>query len=304
MVLAIQIGIILMVVIFAYFFAVDLMAHKEDIKGKERVLGIAAVSNITLFFDTLGIGCYAPMTASFKFFKLVKDRYIPGTLNTACVVSMAVESLIYITVIEVETVTLVTLIVASSIGAFLGAGIVSKLPVNKMRLGMGAALLVVAIVMLLGMFDLMPIGGEAIGIAGFKLVISAIVCFVLGALMTIGIGAYAPIMALVYLMGLSPAVAFPIMMGACAFLIPAAGIRFVRESSGAKAVYDRKAALVANTIGIGGIFVAAFLVKSMPLGVLKWLVVAVIIYTGIVMLRDGLRKGVEDEPISTGQQSA
>lgn len=298
MVLAIQIGIVLMVLVFACFFIGDLRKHKETIKGKNRILGLTAVANITLFFDTLGIGCYAPMTACFKFSKLVQDRYIPGTLNTACVVSMAVESLIYITVIQVEAVTLVTLIIASSIGAFFGAGIVAKLPVNKMRLGMGCALLAVAAIMLLGMLDLMPVGGEAIGLSGMRLVISALVCLVLGALMTIGIGAYAPIMALVYLMGLSPAVAFPIMMGSCAFLIPAAAVRFVKEG-----VYDRKAALVTNTIGIGGIFVAAFLVKSMPLAILKWLVVAVIIYTGIVMLRDGIKKRTE-ETSKPGQKDA
>jgi hypothetical protein len=41
-------------------------------------IGIGFVTN---FFDTLGIGSYAPTTALFRFFKLVPDEKIPGTLT-------------------------------------------------------------------------------------------------------------------------------------------------------------------------------------------------------------------------------
>ncbi|MEG2638241.1 MAG: permease [Clostridiales bacterium] len=302
--LLINIGIILFALAFAVVFVKDLLAHKADLKvgGIKSTVSLSLISVVALFFDTLGIGCYAPLTACYKTFKLVPDRLIPGTLNAACVMSMAFESIIFITVIEVETLTLVVLIGAAAIGAFIGAGFVSKLPVNKMRIGMGIALAAVVVTMLLGLLDLMPIGGEAIGITGIKLVISAVFCFIFGALMTIGVGAYAPIMALVYLMGLSPAVAFPIMMGSCAYLIPAAAIRFVREGSKQeRPTYHRKAALITNTVGIIGAAVAAFLVTSLPLTVLKWLVVCVVAYTSIVMFRDGLKKKADDEDMPSTQ---
>lgn len=293
-------GIVLITLVFLAFFIVDLIKHKEDLKdgGIVKTIKASAISIVTLFFDTLGIGCYAPMTASFKGLKVMDDRLIPGTLNTACTVAMSFEAIVFITKVEVEALTLIVLVGSATIGAFIGAGLVARLPVKKMRLGMGCALLVVVGVMLLGMFGLMPVGGEAVALTGAKLVISGVLCFIFGALMTIGVGAYAPIMATVYLMGLSPLVAFPVMMGACAYLIPAAGIRFIK-----KGAYDRKTALIANTIGLIGVAIAVFWITSMDLYILKWLVVVVVTYTGIVMLRDGIRKQAgpsAGEPISNG----
>ncbi|HIZ77927.1 MAG TPA: sulfite exporter TauE/SafE family protein [Firmicutes bacterium] len=290
-------GIVLLTAIFFIYYIRDLIDHKEDLRdgGTKSTVLLSICSNVILFFDTLGIGAYAPSTVCFKGFKLVPDRLIPGTLNAACAVSMAVESVVFITTVEVETVTLVTLIAASTVGAFLGAGFVSKLPLSKMQIGLGGALLIVAFTLIIGALGLMPVGGEAIALTGAKLVVSAIFCFIFGALMTIGVGAYALIMGLVCLMGLSPAAAFPITFGACAYLIPAASIRFVRETrknekmGNARPVYHRKAVLIYSTIGLIGPLVACFLITSLPLNVLKWLVAAVVTYTAITMLRGGLK---------------
>jgi uncharacterized membrane protein YfcA len=176
------------------------------------------------------------------------------------------------------------MLASATLGAVLGAGIGSKLPEKKIQLGMGIALLIVALIFIAGLFNLMPVGGDAIGLTGTKLVIGVVGNFILGALMTIGIGLYAPCMALVYALGMSPRVAFPIMMGSCAFLMPAASIKFVQEGA-----YDRKASVAITIAGSLGVLVAAYLVKSMPLTLLKWLVVFVIIYTAITMLRSAMR---------------
>lgn len=276
---------------FIIFFARDLKAHRHDLKGRKGFWGMFAVGNITVFFDTLGIGNFAPRTACFKLFKMVDDVNIPGTLNAGSAISMSVESLIYINSVEVEAATLISLILSAGLGSFLGAGFVSKLSVNKIRIGMGIALIVVVFVMLMGQLNLMPVGGEALGLHGSKLAVAVVVCFCLGVLMTIGIGAYAPTMALVYLLGMDPLVAFPIMMGSCSLICCSAGIRFVKEGK-----YDRKAVLNLSTVGLLGIFVAVFLITSMPLYVLKWLVICVITYTSIVMLRDGLKKNAKVAP--------
>lgn len=274
----------LLILLTGYFTIVFLRdylkASKEGNLESSNFLALGGVGFITNFFDTLGIGSFAPLTALLKFFKLTHDRTIPGTLNASCTIPVTVEALIFITVIKVEPITLFAMLVSATIGAFIGAGIVSKLDEKKVQLGMGVALLIVALVMLASQLKLMPVGGDAIGLTGIKLIIAVIANFILGALMTLGIGLYAPCMALVFALGMSPKVAFPIMMGSCAFLMPVASAKFVKEGA-----YDRKASMAITLFGSVGVLVAAYIVKSLPLNVLTWLVICVIIYTSIAMFR-------------------
>jgi uncharacterized membrane protein YfcA len=266
---------------FAFVFFKDYAkAQKEGKLESTSFLSLGAVGFVTNFFDTLGIGSFAPTTALLKNFKLSADRTIPGTLNVACTIPVVIEALIFITVIDVEPITLVSMLAAATLGAFFGAGIVSKLPERKIQLGMGVALLVVVCVMLAGQLGLMPSGGDAIGLTGVKLVAAVVGNFILGALMTLGIGLYAPCMALVFALGLSPKVAFPIMMGSCAFLMPVAAAKFIKEGA-----YDRKASMAITVFGTVGVLIAAYIVKSLPLDVLRWLVDAVIIYTAVMMFK-------------------
>ncbi len=278
--------LVLLTVYFAIVFFKDYAkATKEGNLEESNFIALGAVGFVTNFFDTLGIGSFAPLTALLKFFKLTHDRTIPGTLNVSCTIPVVVEALIFITVIKVEPVTLFAMLVSATVGAFIGAGIVSKLDEKKVQLGMGAALLVVALVMLAGQLKLMPVGGEAIGLTGGKLIIAVIANFILGALMTLGIGLYAPCMALVFALGMSPKVAFPIMMGSCAFLMPVAAAKFVQEGA-----YDRKASMAITIFGVVGVLIAAYIVKTLPLKILTWLVICVIIYTSIAMFRSANKK--------------
>ncbi|WP_027632699.1 sulfite exporter TauE/SafE family protein [Clostridium hydrogeniformans] len=267
--------------VFAVFYIKDVIsAGKEGNLGEGNFV-IAGVSGFVVnFFDTLGIGAFAPLTALLKGFKLTRDKLIPGTLNVSCTIPVVLEAFIFIDGIKVEPVTLIGMLAAAAIGAVLGAGFVSKLDEKKIQLFMAVALLAVALIMLASQLGLMPIGGEEIGLSGVKLVIAIVANFILGALMTVGIGLYAPCMALVYALGMSPAVAFPIMMGSCAFLMPSASLKFVKEGA-----YDKKASIAITIFGSCGVFIAAYLVKSLPLDILKWLVVVVILYTSITMFR-------------------
>lgn len=264
---------------FSFIFFRDLYKYRSQFSSASPMT-LSAIGFITNFFDTLGIGSFAQLTAFFKFFKLVPDRIIPGTLNVSCCIPVVLEALIFTTIIEVEPITLVVMIIAAMLGAVIGAGLVARLPVDKVRLYMGIALLTVAAIILAGLLGVMPVGGDAIALTGSNMVIGAVGNFFLGALMTIGIGLFAPCMALVYALGLSPRVAFPIMMASCAFLQPAASIKFIQTGA-----YDRKASLWIALAGSFGVLVAAYIVKSLPLLVLKWVVVCVIIYTGVTMIR-------------------
>lgn len=271
----------LLTLYFSIVFIKDYMlALKEGRLEKPSFLATGAVGFATNFFDTLGIGSFAPTTALLKQFKLTNDRTMPGTLNVSCTIPVVLEAFIFITVIKVDPITLIAMLGAATIGAILGAGFVAKLDVKKIQLAMGVALLVVAFIMIAQQLKMFPSGGDAIGLTGAKLIFAIIANFILGALMTLGIGLYAPCMALVFALGLSPAIAFPIMMGSCAFLMPAASVKFVKEGA-----YDRKASMAITVFGVVAVLIAAYIVKSLPLDILKWLVVVVIIYTSAMMFK-------------------
>jgi uncharacterized membrane protein YfcA len=235
---------------------------------------------VTNFFDTLGVGSFAPTTSVFKLFRLVPDEKIPGTLNTGHALPTVVQALIFIAVVKVDPITLVGMIAAAVIGSWIGSGVVTKLPRRAIQVGMGVALLVAALLFILRIFNEGPEDGIATGLSGSLLVVAIAVNLVLGALMTLGIGLYAPCLILVSLLGMSSDAAFPIMMGSCAFLMPVAGLRFIPAGS-----YDVRAAIGLTLGGIPGVLIAAFIVKSLPLDWLRWLVVVVVLYAAVAMLR-------------------
>lgn len=246
------------------------------------LLGIA-IGFVTNFLDTLGIGSFAPTTAMYKLWRVVPDETIPGTLNVGDAIPTVVEALIFIAIVNVDALTLIALILAAILGAYLGAGVVARLSRTQVQIGMGAALLVAAVLFALKNLSVLPGGGSALGLQGVLLAVGIFVNFCLGALMTLGIGLYAPAMIMVSLLGMSPLAAFPIMMGSCAFLMPVASVRFIRLNR-----YDLGAALGLTIGGVPGVLIAAYIVKSLPLTAVRWLVVVVVIYAAVAMLRSAL----------------
>jgi len=279
---AIWITLIILSIFFIYVLSKDVIKHQKVLENVS-VVKTALIGFVVNFFDVLGIGAFAPQTALLKFTKQTEDRVLPGTLNVSNTIPVLIQALIFIQIVEVESITLISMLLSAAAGAILGAGIVAKLPVRKIQLTMGFALLVTAFFMLSGQMNWIQGGGEAIGLTGGKLALAIGANFILGAFMTVGIGLYAPCMALVYALGMSPLVAFPIMMGSCAFLMPPASAKFIKEGA-----YNRKASVSMAIPGIIAVLVAAFLVKSLPLSTLRWVVIVVIVYTSLVMFKSAL----------------
>ena len=282
MTIAIWIALIILSIFFIYVLSKDVIKHRKVLENIS-VVKTALIGFIVNFFDVLGIGAFAPQTALLKFTKQTEDRILPGTLNVSNTIPVLIQALIFIQIVEVEPITLISMLLSAAAGAILGAGIVAKLSVRKIQLTMGFALLVTAFFMLSGQMNWIQNGGEAIGLSGGKLALAIGANFILGAFMTVGIGLYAPCMALVYALGMSPLVAFPIMMGSCAFLMPPASAKFIKEGA-----YNRKASVSMAIPGIIAVLIAAFLVKSLPLNTLRWMVIVVIIYTSLVMFKSAL----------------
>jgi uncharacterized membrane protein YfcA len=234
----------------------------------------------TNFFDTLGIGSFATTTTIYRLFRRVDDQEIPGTLNVGHAIPTVAQAWIYTTLVQVDFATLALLILAAVGGSWIGAAVVSRMPRAAIQRGMGVALLLAAVLMVMTALNRMPGGGEATALRGGALILACGINFVLGALMTLGIGLYAPCMIMVSLMGMNPTVAFPIMMGSCAFLMPVAGLQFIRTGR-----YNLRAALGLTLGGVPAVLLAAFLVRSLNLATVRWLVVVVVVYTAVMLLR-------------------
>ena len=238
-----------------------------------------AIGFVTNFFDTLGIGSYATTTAVFKLRNMVPVKLIPGTLNVGHALAVIAQAFIFTTLVPVEPLTLVSMIAAAVVGSWVGAGVVVHWPRRKIQIGMGLALLGAAALMMMTQLNLVPGGGDELGLTGTQLAAGLAGNFVLGVLMMLGIGLYAPCMILVYLLGMRPTAAFPIMMCSCAFLMPVSSVQFVRTR-----MYDLQAALGLAIGGVPAVLLAAFLVRSLPLSAVRWLVVVVVVYTALNML--------------------
>src|SRR5262245_8123140 len=239
---------------------------------------------VTNFFDTLGIGSFATTTALYRLFHLVPDELIPGTIIVGDALPVLTQAVLFISIVRVDRFQMTALIAVCVAGGWIGAGIVASLSRRAVQLGLGGALLAAAVFMLVGMIGGFPAGGTALAFSPRAFAIALVVNFVLGALLTLGVGNYAPSLVVFSLLGIDPRAAFPIMMGSGALVAVIAGVRFVRADR-----FHRRAALGLTAAGVPGVIVAVWLVKSLPLDALRWLVLIVVAYTSAGLLRSGMR---------------
>lgn len=267
--------------VFAAIWFVQLRRLKRERADEKIAPGPIelVIGFISDFLDTLGISSFATTTAMFRTAKAVGDRQLPGTLNVGHALPTVLQAFIYIVLVEVDFLTLAAMIAASMLGAGLGANAVARLSERAVRLGMGIALLLAAGLIFARLRGLLPGGSDALELRGVWLALGVLGNFMLGALMTLGIGLYAPCMILVSLLGMNPKAAFPIMMGSCAFLMPVASRTFMKQGA-----YHPRAALGLALGGLPAVWIAAYIVKELELTTMRWLVLGVVLYTGISLL--------------------
>jgi uncharacterized membrane protein YfcA len=241
-----------------------------------------AIGYVTNFLDTLGIGSYAQITALFKLRGRPEDELIPGTLNVGSAVPSFLGSLLFFGVVPVEPVLLASMVISSGIGAWVGAGLVSRMPRRGIQLFMGVALLIAAAFFAMTALGVLPPSGTAMGLSGWRFAVAVLANFGFGALMCIGIGNYAPSMVLLGLLGMHPIAAYPIMIGSDGVLIPVATLGFLRSGR-----FSHGCALGLTLGGILGTLCAFPIVNRIAehLTLMRWLVVVVIIYAAVSMLR-------------------
>ena len=283
-----KIGLLGVLVIVNILFVLGWIRAARNRAQRERpTLGDIAIGFSTDFFDALGIGSFAPTTAIYKVRGTPRDELIPGTLNVGHNPAAFAETVIFVTVVAVDPALLASMVGSATVGAWLGAGVVSRLPRRAIQVFMGAALLIAAMFFAMANLGAFPAGGTAMALEGWRFGLAVAVNFVLGALTTVGIGPYAPSMVLLALLGLHPLGAYPIMMGTCGIVQPVASLRFFKSG---RFAWGPSLGLALG--GVFGVLIAVFVVKQLPLAVLRWLVIVVVSYAAVSMLRSARRETV------------
>jgi len=284
---AVLMALILVNVAFAVGWVAAVRRH--GLRGRPQAAD-AAIGALTTFLDTLGIGSFAPTTALLKFRGKVADELIPGTLNVGLNAAGLIETLLFIQVVAVQPALLAAMVASSAAGAWLGSGIVSRMPRRSIQLFMGAALLIAATFFAMTNLGAFPAGGAAFSLAGWRFPFAVAVSFVLGALMCVGIGNYAPLMILLSLLGMAPIAAYPIMMASDGLLMPVASLGFFRSGR-----FSHVASLGLTVVSFAGVLSAFSILKyvlEQPGGVrvIRWLVTGVVVYSAVAMLRSARRE--------------
>ena len=271
---------IIQIVLITYAVVVGTIIIRDFIKNREKDMSVKMqvahyiLGFVVNFFDALGIGSFAPTCAAYAGFKMIDDdRKVPGTMNAGVAIPVIFEALLFITAVEVKLTTLVPMVLCGIIGSLVGTRFQTKVSERMIQFILGLALFLGA------KLGILPGGGMAVGLVGTKLVIACICNFILGFTLCFGIGNYAPCMCIVYFLGMSPLVAFPIMMCSGAMVSPTTGILNIKAGN-----VNRNAIMGMAAGGVIGVAIAVYIVKSMPISVLQWLVIAVVLYSSVTMV--------------------
>jgi uncharacterized membrane protein YfcA len=244
-----------------------------------EAIGLGAATN---FFDTLGIGSFAPTMAWFKFRRLVPDRLIPCTMIVGHTLPSLAQAIIFLILlgVYVDPTLLVGSIVAFLMGGMLGVPLATRARVWIVQAIVGLGLILAAILYAMSNLHMLPGGGTATGLSLPLLIVAILASFGFGILLNFGIGNYAPTLVLLSLMGMDPRLCFPIMATSAGLTAAGASVRYI-------SIGEIDLRIVAGMAigGIPAVLVAAFIVKSLPVEFLRWLVILVVLYAAILMLR-------------------
>lgn len=282
------IQLFLLALIIGIFVTILGHAKQKKIDLKEKFFTGLWIGYVTDLLDTLGIGTFATTTTLFKVTKLVDDdRKIPATLTTAHVIPVMVEALCFITIVKVDTTTLVCMALSSFTGAFVGARITKNWNTRKVQRVLGALLILAAFVMVYRMAANPGAGisDDARGLTGIWLLVGMVFDFVVGLLMTMGLGNYAPELIFFSLMGINPSVALPVMMLDASMILVAGSNEFIKSD---RVNWPGVLGIIIG--GVLGVLTAAVFLSNLDINNLKILVIFIALYTGGTLLRSSILK--------------
>ena len=268
--------------ILVYAIALARAAIGQRVRPNVEALGLGAVVS---FFDTLGIGSFAPTTAWLKFRKLVPDRLIPPTMVVGLTPPAMAESIIFLILlgVMVDPKLLFGSAIATMLGGIIGAPLVARARVWIVQLTVAIGLMLSATAYAMTNLNLFPGGGSATGLPVGLTVLAIVASFGFGLLANFGVGNYAPTLVMLSLMGMDPRLCFPIMATGGSLMGAGASVRHIAIGQ-----IDLRVVLGLAIGGIPAVLIAAFIVKSMSVELLRWLVIVVVLYASAIMFRAAL----------------
>ena len=271
--------IVLGIAILVYAVALIRAAIARRVRPDAEALALGAVVN---FFDTLGIGSFATTAAWLNFRKLVPDRLIPPTMVVGLTPPAMAQSIIFLILLGVfvDPVLLVGAALATMVGGLVGAPLVARAKVWIVQLTVAIGLALAATAYAMANLHLFPAGGTATGLPLGQTLLAIAASFGFGVLANFGVGNYAPTLVMLSLMGMDPKLCFPIMAAGGSLMGAGASVRHFAIGE-----IDLRIVLGLAIGGIPAVLVAALIVKSMPIDVLRWLVLVVVVYASVTMFR-------------------
>jgi uncharacterized membrane protein YfcA len=275
MLIALLLPVCLALLVYAVVLVRAAIARRT-MPNAESVLAGAVVN----FFDTLGIGSFATTTAWLKFRRLVPDRLIPPTMLVGLTPPVMLESIVFLVLLGVfvDPILLFGCAIATMLGGLVGAPLVARARVWVVQLIVGIGLVLAATAYAMTNLHLFPGGGVATGLPLGLTTVAIAASFAFGILANFGVGNYAPTLVLLSLMGMDPRLCFPIMAAGGSLMGAGASVRHLNIGE-----VDLRIVLGLALGGIPAVLIAALVVKTLPLELLRWLVFVVVVYTAAVM---------------------
>lgn len=280
--------LILGLAILVYAVALVRAALARRVGPSVEALGLGAVVN---FFDALGIGSFATTAAWLRFRHLVPDRLIPPTMVVGLTPPAMAESIIFLILlgVRVDPLLLAGCAIATMLGGIVGAPLVATARVWIVQLTVAIGLTLAAAAYVMTSLHLFPAGGSAGSLPPLQTLLAVAMSFGLGILANFGVGNFAPTLVVLSLMGMDPRLCFPIMAAGGSLMGAGASVRHFAIGE-----VDLRIVLGLAIGGIPAVLVAALLVKSMPVDLLRWLVLVIIVYAAAVMYAAAI-KGRREE---------
>lgn len=257
-----KLGLVGLFIIYGYLFY---KSENKQVEKFTQTFKYGILGFITNFFDFLGIGSYAPQMIVMKK-DIEKNYFLPGTLTVANFLPVLLETIIGISIIKVEPLTLIILPLAASIGGYLGAKVTNAKNSRKINKVLIVVLLLSGIFLIANAFEVYPLNNIETNLYGLddnpiKLLIVIVGFFILGILQSFGLGIYAPGFALLGVLGVSYIAILPINMLSSVCLSTTASFEFLSKKK-----YIKPIAATITIFGVLGVTFAAYISMQINLG--------------------------------------
>lgn len=278
--LVIKIGVILLVCTIFIYFLLNFKYGKEQLSLRSK-LQTASSGFAANFFDTFGVGSFSSYFALRNLFGLMPDtkRY-NGTLVVQATLPTMLQSILFLQLVKIDSLTLVVSCVAIALGGVVSGYFVKYVSKGTIYNVMLVTFAVTAIILILSKMNMLNVGGDLSQVRDTKLTILGVIMFLAGCLPAFGVGYYSIVLVVIFLLGLSPAVAYPIMTTASAVQMPMTAVPMIKNRQ-----FYSLSALILAIMGCVAVFIAAPIISSIDSSMLKWILLVVLIYNILMLIK-------------------